>query len=494
MIKQAPSIKGMIAMVVFALSCFGILLFLWTSFGGPSPLKPQSYRLQAEFPESSLLVNEADVRISGLNVGKVKKKELNRAGGQIVTMDIDAKYAPIPSDAQAILRAKSLLGQIYIELTPGSESAPKLEDGGTLRSTQVQDTIFIDEILRTFDKPTRRRFQGWVRELAKAIDHDRGEDLNQGLGKLDRWVASGANLLEILHDQDPALRRLIRNGSIVLGAINERRGQFRELIGNANNTFGALASRNEALADTINVLPTFYDESRATLARLETFARNAQPVVRDLTPVAAKLRPTVEDLGALAPDLKQLFVKLDPLIDESGETLPEAAKFLRGVEPVLESLHVYLLQLNPVLSFFNYEQQQVADFIMNGAASLNAKFTGVSGEGPRHYLRQFSFINSRSQGIATARSDHDRGNSYPAPNYYKRKKAYGIGESWDCKGNVGGEQKDPKNNYPPCYIQPPQLYDGNYFPHVDEGQVRLKPPPKGTEGSDGNAQLREPKK
>ena len=494
MIKQAPSIKGMIAMVVFALSCFGILLFLWTSFGGPSPLKPQSYRFQAEFPESSLLVNEADVRMSGLNIGKVKQKKLNRGGGQVVTMDIDPKYAPIPKDTKAILRAKSLLGQIYVELSPGTAGAGDLPDGGTLRSVQVEDTVFIDEILSTFDKPTRRRFQGWIRELATAIDDGRGEDLNQALGKVDRWVASGADLLEILDAQSPALKRLIRNGSIVLGAINERRGQFRELIGNANDTFGALASRNEELAEVINVLPTFYDESRATLARLETFARDTRPVVQDLVPVAQKLRPTVEDLGALAPDLKRLFVKLDPLIDESGETLPEAAKFLRGAGPVLESLNVYLQELNPILSFLNYEQQQVADFIMNGAGSLNANLGRLPGEGPRHYLRQFTIINSRSSGIATSRSDYDRGNAYPAPNYYKRKKAFGIGEAWDCKYNAPpGEQKDPKNNYPPCFVQPPQLYDGKYFPHLEKGVVRLKDEPGPLEGTDGEARLRDPR-
>jgi len=503
MIKQAPSVKGIVAMIVFALSCFGILLYLWTQFGGPSPLKPQSYRFQVEFPESSLLVNEADVRLSGLTIGKVKEKKLNRLGGQIVTIDLDPKYAPIPKDTRAILRAKSLLGQIYVELTPGSDAAGDLPDGGRLRSAQVEDTIFIDEILRTFDKPTRRRFQGWVRELATAINGNRGEDLNEALGKLDRWVASGADLLEILDDQGPALHRLIRNGSIVLGAINERRNQFRELIGNANDTFGALASRNEALAETINVLPTFYDESRATLARLEEFAANARPVVQDLTPVAVKLRPTVEDLGELAPDLKQLFIKLEPLIDESGDTLPEAAKFLRGAAPTLESLHIYLQELNPILSFLNYEQQQVADFFMNGSSSLNAKFAGVSGEGPRHYLRQFSLINSRSTGIATSRADYDRGNAYISPNWYKRKAVFGIGESFDCKGNKTrnspqvnretGEQKDPENNFPPCFIQPPQLYDGKYFPRIERGVVRLKEEPQGTEGTDGRATLRETK-
>jgi hypothetical protein len=199
--------------------------------------------------------------------------------------------------------------------------------------------------------------------------------------------------------------------------------------------------------------------------------------------VAVKLRPTVADLGDLAPDLKDLFQNLDPLIDESDNTLPEAAKFLRGAEPLLEALHVYLPQLNPILSFLNYQQQQVADFFMNGSSSLSASLGHLPGEGPRHYLRQYTFINSRSSGISTSRADYDRGNAYPAPNWYKRKRAFGIGESWDCKyNNPPGEQKEPKNNYPPCYVQPPMTWDGKRFPHLEQGG-EVKPPPQGLDGN-----------
>ena len=63
-------------MVVFALSCFGLLLFLWLSFGGPVPLKPKGYRVQIDFPEATTLATEADVRVAGVPVGKVRKVEV----------------------------------------------------------------------------------------------------------------------------------------------------------------------------------------------------------------------------------------------------------------------------------------------------------------------------------------------------------------------------------------------------------------------------------
>ncbi|HWH95385.1 MAG TPA: MlaD family protein, partial [Baekduia sp.] len=70
--KQAPSLGRIVVMVGFALSCFGLLLFLWLAFGGPVPLKPKGYRFTVPFREAGQLAQEADVRISGVTVGKVK--------------------------------------------------------------------------------------------------------------------------------------------------------------------------------------------------------------------------------------------------------------------------------------------------------------------------------------------------------------------------------------------------------------------------------------
>ena len=72
MVKQAPTLPRLVTMVLFALSCFGLLLFLWLAFGGTVPLKPKGYRFHTSFAEAGQLALEADVRISGVPVGKVK--------------------------------------------------------------------------------------------------------------------------------------------------------------------------------------------------------------------------------------------------------------------------------------------------------------------------------------------------------------------------------------------------------------------------------------
>ena len=96
MSKQAPSTGQLLVIVAFALSCFGILLFLWITFGGPTPFKAKSYELKIPFQEATQLAQQSDVRISGVSVGKVQTIEQSPDGKQAqATLYIDDKYAPV---------------------------------------------------------------------------------------------------------------------------------------------------------------------------------------------------------------------------------------------------------------------------------------------------------------------------------------------------------------------------------------------------------------
>ena len=79
------------------MSCFGILLFLWLAFGGSIPLRPEAYRFEASFAEASTLSVEADVRLAGVNVGKVKKKELQKGPARtLVELELEERLRPDP--------------------------------------------------------------------------------------------------------------------------------------------------------------------------------------------------------------------------------------------------------------------------------------------------------------------------------------------------------------------------------------------------------------
>ena len=485
--KEGPSVGRILAMVIFALSCFGLLTFLWISFGGSVPLKPKQYELNVNFPEATTLAEAADVRIAGVTVGKVRSKRLDKGGNRTkVVLRIEPKYSPLPRDTRAILRQKTLLGETFVELSPGHANAGKVADGGTLSNSQVEPTVELDEILRIFDPATKTAFRDWVQESAKTISGTAPEDLNSALGNLAGFAQDGAAVLQVLDTQHTALQRVIKNTGVVFGALNERKGQLRGLIENSDRTFSALQSEQDALADTIRVFPTFLDESKVTLARLQTFAVDTHPLVNDLKPVADDLGPTVHDLGELAPDLEEFFRRLPPVIRDSKTDLPAAAKFITGAKPLFQGLHVFLPQLNPILSYWNFDSDRIAHFLSAGGAAFHYNVAPQPGGLPGYALAQFGVANAESIRLRTERPPNDRGNAYLAPNAYNRAPFLGIEESFDCKP-TGGKDGVPKNpsddgqtQVIPCFVQPKSLYDNRFFPHLDPGHVRLKPSPRGT--------------
>ncbi len=486
--KQGPSLVRILTMVVFALSCFGLLLFLWVSFGGSVPLRAKTYEVNVNFPEATTVAEAADVRISGVNVGKVQKKELMKGATRTrVTLNIDPRFAPLPKDTHAILRQKTLLGETYVELTPGTPGSGDLADGGTVADSAVEPTVELDEILRIFDPQTKAAFRAWVKSGAASIKNGGGEDLNDALGNFSKFATDGADVLGTLDQQKVALRQLVKNTGVVFGALNERKGQLRSLITTSNNSFKALASQDDALAETFAVFPTFLDESRTTMDRLERFSRNTNPLVNDLKPVADDLGPTVRDLGALAPDLETLFRRLKPLIRVAQTDLPQAERFLRGARPLFKGLHTFLPELNPILSYANFGQTQLSQFLSNGSAAIHYKL-GARPDGiPRHTQAQYGMIGPRSLGFQQTRPFWDRGNAYVAPNAYVRAQAMGITESLDC-GPVGGTKRDASDtpaepDNPPCFVAPPSLWDGGMYPTISKGENPLRPNPKSVEGT-----------
>ena len=93
---RPPTITRILVAIGFALSCFALALFLWITFGGPLPLKPEGYRFTVPFDEATQLAVESDVRISGVPVGKVKVVELADNGRADATIELDSRLRADP--------------------------------------------------------------------------------------------------------------------------------------------------------------------------------------------------------------------------------------------------------------------------------------------------------------------------------------------------------------------------------------------------------------
>ena len=484
MIKQAPSLPRIAAMVTFAMSCIGILLFLWLQFGGPIPLRPEAYTVDIAFPEATGLQKNLDVRASGITIGKVRDVRVeHRSKRTLARLAIDAEYAPLPSDMRAILRTKTILGETFVELTPGTNRAPKVRDGGRLADARVVETVELDEIFQAYDPTTRRAIQLWQQELGRGVQ-GRGQSLNDAIGQLPEFTSSASDLLEVLYRQEGAVRGLFRDTGLVYEALTRDEGQLSNLIRNSHALFSQTSDQREALAEAFHIFPTFLTESRLTLKRVERFSRHAEPLVRDLQPVARELRPTLVSLRRLAPNLDRYFRGFDRQIDVSKRSLPALREILDETRPLFRSLGPFLSEFNPIFEWLELHQHLVSDFLGNGAAGTKDTVPGVGPNETGHYLRQLGPTGFESAGVHARRVPSNRGNAYFPPIIPGRDSAEAkIFPNWDClpaNGFAPGSEDDPVErdagppSRPACFVRENFPWQGRQgrFIHVRRNDYR----------------------
>ena len=411
--RSVPTPGRLLVMVGFALSCFGLLLFLWLAFGGPVPFKPKGYRFDATFQEATQLSREADVAISGVRVGKVKEIE-STDEGSVATIELQERFAPLPRDSRAILRQKTLLGETYVEISPGTRGSGMLPEGGSLRRGAVSPTVELDEIFRAFDERTRRDFQVWMQTLATGV-RGRGRDISNALGNLAPFAEDTNRLLTVLNSQEGAVSALVRNTGEVFGALGERNGQLADLVVNSNRVFETTARRDRELREIFTALPTFERESATTVTRLARFARETNPLVTQLRPAARELSPTLRDLSKLAPDLKGFFRDLNPLITASRTGLPALRRFLEDLRPMLGQLDPFLRSLNPILEGVAAYRKELGAFFSNSVAATQATDVPTGATAPIHYLRTTNPLNAENLANYPRRVGTNRPNPYTFP-------------------------------------------------------------------------------
>ena len=439
MSTRAPSVGRVAVMVVFALSCFGLLLYLWLAFGGAAPLGAKGYRFQVEFAEATQLAEQADVRISGVPVGKVVKIGEAPDGGIRAEIELRERYAPLPRDARATLRQKTLLGETFVEMTPGTKGGPMLAEGATLPRGNVRPTVELDEVLRALDGRTRERFKDLLGGVASGM-RERGDELSDALGVLPPAAESANELLAVLEAERAAVRSLVRDSGRAFGALGRRRAETRALVRAGDALLATTAGRAEDIERTFRILPTFLRELRLTLATGERAAVDAAPVVRELRRAAPLARPALEDVVGLLPQLRGLLRDLEPALAAARPGLPALTRVVDDARPLVRALHVAGRDLGPIVEYLGAYRSEVIAPFMNVAAATQDTFQAPGARAPLHYLRVLIPVTNEGPVNQPRRLPSNRHNAYMRPRALDRL-AEGL-ESFDCR-HLGNPQTTP---------------------------------------------------
>ncbi len=423
--KRAPTFGNILVIILFTLSCFGLLLFLWESFGGPVPLKPKGYQFTVAFPRSLALAEQSDVRISGVDVGHVVALKLGDEGRTIATLELNSKYAPIRADMHAILRQKTLLGETYVQLIPESHRGPYLADGGRLAESQVEPSVTLDDILSALDPKTRKSFQVWMQSVAVGIT-GRGEQINSDFAELHPFVEHANKLVSILASQEGALTGVVKGTGEVVDALSERDHQFRGFIVNGERTFHAAASESQAFAEAFKVLPSFEHNSQVAFKELDSFAAVTSPFLEEFRPTERQLSALLHAAKPFAPAFNGFLTSLGPLTQAAKKGLPAVKPELDLTIPLLENFRPVLHNFDPFLQFSDQYIPELQAFFANFAAATQTKAqdsnlaVGGSSRGPAvHFLKTMLVLGPESLTVYSKRVGTNRANPYFQPGAFR---------------------------------------------------------------------------
>lgn len=336
-IKWRPS-NTLIAVIFIVIFTVGPYL----AFTGHVPFTSYGYEVNATFANSANIALNSPVRIAGVEVGTVISTERDGDSTK-VTFTVDGSGRPIHDDAFAAIRPRIFLeGNFFIELDPGSPSAPELDSGGTIPVSRTSTAVQLDEILTSLQSPVRADLSELLDSYGEALTHEpsvqedvtqlpevKGKTGAQALngafrygGDAGRYGAQVTNAL--LGTQPGDLARLIAGSGRTFGALASRESDLQGLIDNFNIFTGALATQSANLSATIHLLAPTLKVGNASLVSLN---RTLPP----LRTYAIELTPAVAQLPALIRASKPWLAQVRPLL--SGSEGGGTARLLAELTP-----------------------------------------------------------------------------------------------------------------------------------------------------------------
>ena len=355
--RHQPRVSNFVAGAIAAVVILGVCYLV---FGGGIPIGASPFTLKATFTAETQLHLGSPVRIAGVNVGTVTS--VRRVGGNstaaVATMTIQHSGLPIHEDATADIRPRLFLeGNFYVDLHPGTPSAPTVSSGATLPASQTSGPVQLDRVLSALRSNTRADLQTVLRGLGRSFNGrptaaqdatqdpsvqglTAGEALNRSLQyAAGAFKASAIVNAALLGSQPHDLSGVVAGSAHTFSALASVQNRLQDFVSAFNVTMGALAARQSDLATTISLLPPFLHAANSAFGPLQASFGPTQRFAKALTPSVKQTAPTIaaglpwlaQATALLSPqELGGLLNSLTPAIQGTSSTLISSKALLSG--------------------------------------------------------------------------------------------------------------------------------------------------------------------
>jgi ABC-type transporter Mla subunit MlaD len=350
-----------------------LVIICYLVFGGSLPFSGTGYQLKAVFTSQTQLHIPSEVRSAGVKVGEVVS--VQRMPGQdptnqasVVTMDIQTNGLPIHADATVNIRPRIFLeGNFYVDLRPGTPSAPVISSGSTLPAPQSSGPVQIDRVLAALTSDARANLQTLLQGLGASLNVPAppsqdvtqdpsvrgltgGQALNLSLKySVDAFRASAIVNQALLGLQPHDLAGVVKGNQEIFSALSASGAQLPAFVDSFNTTMAALASRQAQLSQTIALLPPWLQTTDRLLVPLNASFEPTKQFARALLPGVKQLDPTI---GTALPWLQQ---SIDLVSNKYlGGLLKDLTPAVQNTSASLTATKELLVQLNSFAQCFTH--------------------------------------------------------------------------------------------------------------------------------------------
>lgn len=354
----------------------------------PDDSDEPALRLVATFRDASPLLAGNDVRSHGVKVGTIRSIGLEN-GKARVEVDLERTALPVHEDARLTIRPVSLLGERFLDLDSGTESAPLMQDGGRVPESRTGSSVGLDQVVDTLDAPTSASLGLLVQALGVGMDKN-GKNVQDAIAALEPALTQSGQLTRVLRDQNKTLGALVSNlEPVAAGLASEEGADLDRLVAASNDLLHSTAADDAAFRAMLAELPGTLRQAQKTLGILHGTART-------LTPTLTDLRPTTSQLRGLSRDLNAFGDAADPAFRSAVPVLAEAEKLLQAARPVAASLRRgspalrnVATDADPVTRELGRHFTPVMEFFKRWALTTNGR------DGLSHYFRAGLVLSPR---------------------------------------------------------------------------------------------------
>jgi len=344
---------ALIAIVLIAAVAVAIIATASKSAGDP-------YDVRAIFDDASFAVPGEQVRVAGAPVGSIASLGVTSSKQAAVTLEIDdSRFAPFHANATCSIRPQSLIGEMYVDCSPGTTSAPVLNRITTgpgagayyLPVTRTNSPVDFDIVQDIYQEPVTQRLAIILNELGTGLAA-RGADLNAVIHRADPALGNTDQVLKILAAQNRELAKLATDSAAVLGPLAQQRKAVADFVVQANTTSMASAARAGDISRSIHLLPGLLRQLKPLMADLGTLADQGTPLAAELrtsasalgreftelTPFASSARTSLIALGSAAAKSQAPLIGTIPLADRLNRLGTQAAPAASTLDRLTASL------------------------------------------------------------------------------------------------------------------------------------------------------------